>query len=206
MGEEFDEYYEIKCAKCNEISERIINPKTEKPYTICENCRSICGKRGGQKIKITKKDDNNKCKNEWKQIIFGAKQESKTTNSTIYNISENDIETDNENSEKSVNDDEQNEKSNVFSTGDLIVGRVENVDNIKKDLTALSLNDKVDYIIDLLTKNIAPNDNSINDENNDKIYDVIYDGFNKIAVQLKTLNETINKTNNDIQRMKSAII
>ena len=205
MGE-FDENYEIKCARCNEISETIINSKTDKPYTICENCRSICGKRGGRKIKINKKED--KGQNEWKHIIFGSKQDGKTTNSAIYNISENDIETDNENSEKSVNDDEQNEKSNVYvvSNGELIAGRVENVDNIKKDLTTLSLNDKVDYIIDLLTKNIATNDNSINDENNDKIYDVIYDGFNKVVARLTTLTESINKTNNDIQRMKIAII
>jgi len=211
MGEEFDEEYEIKCIKCKEISEKIINPRTNKPYTICENCRSICGKRGGEKIKITKakKDNIDDKGNEWKKILFGAKQENKTTNSTIYSISENDIETDEENSEKSVNNDNDNDndKSNVFPTGELIVGMVENVDNIKKDLTALSLNEKVEYIIDLLeTRNKAKNDNSINDKINDKIDDVIYEGFNKIVDKLKTLNEAIDKMNNDIQRMKTAII
>ena len=52
MDEEFDEEHEIKCAKCNEISEKNINQRTNKPYTICENCRSICGRRGMGKIKI----------------------------------------------------------------------------------------------------------------------------------------------------------
>ena len=207
MGEEFDEEYEIKCAKCKEICEKIINQRTNKPYTICENCRSICGKRGGEKVKVTKtkKDNKDDKGNDWKNIIFGAKQESKITNSTIYSISENDIETDEENSEKSINDDNDNDNDNVFSTGELIIGRVENVDNIKKDFTTLSLNEKVEYIIDLLeTRNKAKNDNSINDNN--KNDDVIYEGFNKIVDKLKTLNEAIDKMNNDIQRMKTAII
>lgn len=208
MGEEFDDEYEIKCTKCKKISEKTINQRTNKPYTICENCRLICGKRGGEKVKITetKKDNIDDKGNEWKKILFGAKQESKTKNSTIYNsISENDIETDEENSEKSINNDNDNDKSNVFSSGELIVGKVENVDNIKKDLTTLSLNDKVEYIIDLLeTRNKAKNDNSINDNN--KNDDVIYEGFNKIVDKLKTLNEAVDKMNNDIQKMKTAII
>ena len=84
---------------------------------------------------------------------------------------------------------------------------VENVDNIKRNLTTLSLNEKVEYIIDLSeTRNQAKNDNLINDKINDKIDDVIYEGFNKIVDKLKTLTEAIDKINIDIQRMKTAII
>jgi len=165
-NKEYDEDNEIKCIKCKEISEKLINQRTFKPYTTCEKCRSMCGKRG-DKVKTAKTNKND----EWKQIIF--KDKDKETATAIYNIYENDIKTDDENSEAT---DETNNNDNI--KGELTAGRVENVDNDneKKNLTTLSLNEKVEYIIDLLeTRNKAKLDNSKNDNN--KNDDVIYEGF-----------------------------
>ena len=48
---EFDEEYTFKCGKCKNISDIIINEKTNKPYILCVNCRSKCGSKNHKKNK-----------------------------------------------------------------------------------------------------------------------------------------------------------
>ena len=176
--EEYDDDYNIICRQCKKTAEKVINPKTMKPYIFCEKCRENCGKRGNKKNKAKEeaekqmKDEEEEAE-DWKQIIFKDKDKVKTK--SLINVFEDDVKTE-ENSEQATEDTNNNDNIN----GEIIAGRVENVDNIRKDLTTLSLNEKVEYIIDFL-ENEAVNKNNkrnktLSPHSNDKI-DMTYEKF-----------------------------
>ena len=200
---EDDEEYESICRQCKKKAEKVMNPKTMKPYIYCEKCRENCGKRGNKKNKAKeeaekqmKEEEEEEEIEDWKQIIFKDKDKVKTK-SLINVFEDDDIKTE-ENSEQATEDTNNNDNIN----GEIIAGRVENVDNIRKDLTTLSLNEKVEYIIDFL-ENEAVNknnnkNNSLSRHSNDKI-DMIYETFNN-------MNEAINEINNNLKQMKISIL
>lgn len=209
--EEYDEDLHFRCKKCKSICEKIINERTNKPYTICENCRIKCGSKN--------KKNKNEVEEEppdvpiWKQKLFNMNTNKKAIN---INLEDNDIETESEDNAKS---DENDDKPKTLD-GELMAGSVENIDDIKKDISTLSLNDKVKYIIDLLTEGdknklskqnyivelleiilskLKDNRNEINDNNGD-------DTLEEINKSLRTINKEIDKINKDIREIKSSIM
>ena len=196
LDEEYDKEYYIKCKKCKSIAEKIINNRTDKPYTICENCRLKCGGKN-------KKDEEEQEQEtpEWKKLFNISDDKKAETNSE--RTDENDM--------------------SDMGNGELMAGSVENVENVKIILSTLSLNDKIKYIIDLLTDEakkrlskedyiielintilmkMKENNNSINNDNdndNDNSYQ-------EIIKSLNSINKTIDKINNDIKDLKMSIM
>ena len=87
--------------------------------------------------------------------VFKIKVDNKNVKSkeeaVLFNLDENDIETESEENDNSVNEniEENVNKPNIIN-GELMVGSVKNIDDVEKNISTLSLNDKVKYIIDLL--------------------------------------------------------
>ena len=122
----------------------------------------------------------------WKQIIFMKKQ--KTRNNQTYQII--------------------NMKMNLKQTmtiqtmiitmmiktinGEMIAGRVDNADDVKQNLTSLTLNDSIKYIIDLL-ENKHINKKETTKYTNDDIVDMI----DMILSKLKEMKNDTYNTDND---------
>ena len=209
--EEYDENVYFKCKKCKSICEKTINERTNKFYTICENCRAKCG----SKSKKNKEEEEPPEVPIWKQKLFNIKPDKQKP--ININLEDNDIETESEDNDKS--DENDDDKPNTIN-GELMAGSVENIDDIKKNITTLSLNDKVKYIIDLLTEadktklskqnyivelldtilsKLKDNRNEINDNNGD-------DTLKEINSSLKSINKEIDKIKRDMNDIKSSII
>ena len=110
------------------------------------------------------------------------------------------IDTETEQTEENENDENEGEPTTI--NGELMAGGVENVDDIKKNLSTLSLNDKVKYIIDLLETSNSKKTTTTTDETNEKnekIYDLLYE-------MKETINKDFKDINNDIKAMKQNII
>jgi hypothetical protein len=203
--EEYNEDEYFKCKKCKTICEKIINERTNKPFTICENCRAKCGSW-------------NKKNNEppiWKQKLFNMNNNKKAIN---INFEDVDVETETEQTEETENIDENYDEPKSIN-GELMAGMVmvENVDDdikkdistfslnvdddIKKDISTFSLNDKVKYIIDLLetTNNKGQRATTTTDDKNEKIYDMLYE-------MKATLNKDFIDIKNELKAMKQNII
>ena len=186
--EEYDEDEYFKCKKCKLICEKIINERTNKPFTTCENCRAKCGSK------------NKKNKEEeyepplWKQRLFNTNTNKKAVN---INFEDVDVETETEQTEENENIDDETKTIN----GELMAGMVENVEDIKKDISTFSLNDKMKYIIDLLetTNNKGQRATTTTDDKNEKIYDMLYE-------MKATINKDFIDIKNDIKAMKQNII
>ena len=65
MCDDYEEEEYFKCKKCQSKCEKVINEKTNKPYTLCDKCRSKCG----SKSKKDKGADEPEPP-EWKKIYF----------------------------------------------------------------------------------------------------------------------------------------
>ena len=139
VGDNYDVEEEyLTCKKCKSKCEKVLNEKTNKPYTLCEKCRSKCGSKGEKSKqaeelpdwKIFNIEDNNK----------NVKPNEQATNSNLEN---NDIATDSEENDNSVteNIDEHVDKPKIIK-GELMVGSVKNIDDIEKNISTLSLNDR----------------------------------------------------------------
>ena len=88
--------------------------------------------------------------------VFKVKDNNKNVKSkeeaVNFNLDENDIDTESEQNDNSVNEniDEHVDKPNIIN-GELMVGSVTNIDDIENNISTLSLNDKVKDIINLFT-------------------------------------------------------
>ena len=178
---EYDE--QIICKKCKTKTEIIINERTDKPYTLCEGCRMRCG----SKKKSPVDEDKDKDMPKWKQIIFKKKKQH-DENKTTFNVNlyENEPQTDEENSSNGNKNDE------TSINGEMIAGRVDNTDDVKMNLTTLTLNDKIKYIIDLLENRNINKKETITFNNND-----IVNMLDMIVSTLKEMKNEVHITDND---------
>ena len=191
--EEYDENVYFKCKKCKSICEKVLNERTNKPFTICENCRAKCGSWNKKN-----KDQEEYEPPIWKQKLFNMNNNKKAIN---INFEDVDVETETEQTEETENIDENYDEPKSIN-GELIAGMVENVDDdIKKDISTFSLNDKVKYIIDLLetTNNKGQRATSTIDDKNEKIYDMLYE-------MKATINKDFIDIKNELKAMKQNII
>ena len=69
MNEEYDEDEYFKCKKCKSICEIIINERTNKPFTICENCRIKCGSKNKKNKNEVEKEQEQEMP-EWKNYLI----------------------------------------------------------------------------------------------------------------------------------------
>ena len=209
---EFDEQYEIICKKCKKKSDIIINERTNKPYTLCEGCRMKCGSK---KKSPVDDDEDFEDMPKWKQIIF-KKKKQQDENKTTFNVNlyENEPQTDDDNSSNA------NKNTETSINGEMIAGRVDNSDDVKMNLTSLTLNDKIKYIIDLLeNKNINKKETTkVNNDDIVNMLDIIlsnlkemkYDTYNTdndetittINKSLNDITKAIDKINKDIKGIK----
>jgi len=186
--EEYDEDEYFKCRKCKLICEKIINEKTNKPYTLCGNCRAKCGSKNKKN-----KEENEDEPPLWKQKLFNM-----TTNKKENHINLEDVDVETE-TEQTENNDENDDEPKTIN-GQLMAGMVENIDDIKKNISSLSLNDKMKYIIDLLeTSNNKGQKATTTDDKNEKIYDMLYE-------MKATINKDVIDIKNELKAMKQNII
>ena len=211
--EDFDDDEYFKCKKCKKTAEKIINERTNKLYTICENCRSKCGNKNNKTIaKLNEELPDRPEIPEWKKLLFGKKPNNNIDNNNVMtniNLEEHDISTDSE------NDDIKHKTIN----GEMIAGRVNHIESNVKNITTLSLNDKVKHIIDLLSNNtkISKEDdimdlldkillkviNSNNEQNNNNNDNQL---LNEMSITLKSLKDEVNKLNSDIREIRNSIM
>ena len=84
------------------------------------------------------------CRNGSKPYLRKRKQIEEHSNILNVNLYQNEPQTDDT---PSCNDNNNDDKT---INGDMIAGRVDNADDVKKNLTSLTSNDNIKYIIDLL--------------------------------------------------------
>lgn len=189
--EEYDEDEYFKCRKCKLICQKIMNERTNKPFTTCENCRAKCGSKNKKNKEETEDEPPL-----WKQKLFNMNTNKKAIN---INFEDVDVETETEQTEEPENIDENDDEQKTIN-GQLMAGMVENIDDIKKNISSLSLNDKMKYIIDLLeTSNNKGQKATTTDDKNEKIYDMLYE-------MKATINKDVIDIKNELKAMKQNII